>query len=271
MMAAAPPSARPLLSIVIPAMNEGGSIGPVLVDYATDLRAMHIPFEIVVVNDVGQDNTEDVLQALLPSIPELRAFSRRGGKGYGSAVAAGIDFSRGAYVVISSADACNSSADIAQYYHALDAGHDAVFGSRFVDGGSATDYPPVKMFVNRVANFGLQCIFGFQFNDYTDGFKGYRRDLLEQSKPFFSTKFNITIELSLKAMLLTANITQVPTHWQGRLWGASKLSILKVLRFYLATLFFVIGLRLTARDFQNTARSHPVIDEIEPDTRSISS
>jgi dolichol-phosphate mannosyltransferase len=253
-----------LLSVIIPAMNEEQTIRPVLVQYAADLRKGKIPFELVVVNDVGADNTAAVLRQLGGEIPELRAFNRKGGGGYGSAVVLGIEKSHGDYVVISSADECNTSEDVIRYYETLERGNDAVFGSRFIPGGSVTDYPLFKLFVNRASNFLLQIFFGFKFNDYTDGFKGYRRKLLQQCKPFFSTKFNITIELSLKAMLLTDRIEQIPTRWYGRHWGDSKLSILKVLRYYISSLLFVLGLRVVGDEFRRTANGTVEIEEVVP-------
>lgn len=257
--------ARKKLSVVIPAMNEAGVIGDVLTGYVEGLRDAGLPFEIVVVNDVGTDNTGAILSGLVRMYPEIRAFNRRGGTGYGSAVATGIGLCRGDYVVIASADACNNADDIIQYYKTLEEGYDAVFGSRFMPGASVTGYPPVKLVINRLSNALLQVMFGFKFNDYTDAFKGFRLELLNQCKPLFSPRFNITIELSLKAMLLTSNIKQVPTHWYGRTWGTSKLSILKVLRYYLSTLLFVLGLRIVADDFRRSARSKADLQPLLPE------
>lgn len=253
-----------MLSVVIPAMNEAGTIRPVLADYVRDLRASGIPFEIVVVNDVGSDNTGEVLAGLVGEFPEIRAFNRSGKSGYGTAVSTGIDLAKGDFVVISSADACNSSANILDYYRTLDEGHDAVFGSRFIRGGSVTGYPAFKLWINRLSNWMLMLFFGFRFNDYTDGFKGYRRTLLEQFKPLFAHKFNITIELSLKAMLLTDRIRQVPTQWSGRNWGQSKMSILRVLRYYVSSLLFVLGLKVVGDEYRRAARQKAVLEPVRP-------
>lgn len=253
-----------LLSVIIPAMNEAGTIHEVLIQYSEDFRREKIPFEFVVINDVGTDNTGEVLRKLLATVPEMRVYNRTGGKGYGSAVALGIELAKGDFVIISSADACNIGKDLIVYYRTLEEGYEAVFGSRFIRGASVTGYPVFKYYVNRMANTLLQFLFGFQFNDYTDGFKGYRRELLDQCKPFFSTKFNITIELSLKAMLLTNKIKQVPTRWFGRHWGSSKLSIVKVLRYYVSSLLFVFGLRIIVQDFLRTARSRPTVTRVLP-------
>lgn len=257
-------SERKLLSVIIPAMNEAGTIRDVLTQYVEDLRKAQIPFEIVVVNDVGTDNTGEILQGLTDQMSEIRAFNRSGGAGYGSAVAAGIEFSKGDYVIISSADACNIAKDIVTYYETLEEGYDAVFGSRFIKGSSVNGYPSFKLWVNRLSNGLLQVLFGFRFNDYTDGFKGYRKDLLNQFQPLFSTKFNITIELSLKAMLLTSKIKQVPTQWYGRNWGSSKLSILRVLRYYLSSLLFILGLRIVADDFRRSVSNKIKVQPILP-------
>ncbi len=253
-----------MLSVIIPAMNEAGTIRPVLSDYVRALRASGAPFEIVVVNDVAADNTAEVLEGLAGEFPEVHAFNRRGKSGYGTAVSTGIDLAKGEFVVISSADACNSSENILDYYRALEEGNDAVFGSRFMRGGSVTGYPAFKLWINRFSNWMLMLLFGFRFNDYTDGFKGYRRTLLDQFKPLFAHKFNITIELSLKAVLLTDRIKQVPTQWSGRNWGQSKMSILRVLRYYVSSLLFVLGLKVVGDEYRRAARQKAVIDPVHP-------
>jgi dolichol-phosphate mannosyltransferase len=44
-------------------------------------------------------------------------------------------------------------ADAVRYWKLLNEGWDCVFGSRFIKGGGVIDYPPLKLFVNRLANY----------------------------------------------------------------------------------------------------------------------
>ena len=59
-------------------------------------------------------------------------------------------------VVIMMADESDDCRDVVRYWQELNKGYDCVFGSRFIKGGGAIDYPWVKMVINRLANTFLQ-------------------------------------------------------------------------------------------------------------------
>ena len=95
-------------------------------------------------------------------------------------------------------------------------GYDCVFGSRFLPGSSVSKYPGVKLVLNRAANRAMQILFRTRLNDLTNAFKAYRVQVLRECGPFTADHFDITIELSLKALLGGYAIAQIPIHWSGR-------------------------------------------------------
>jgi dolichol-phosphate mannosyltransferase len=102
---------------------------------------------------------------------------------------------------------------------------ECVFGSRFIRGGKTIEYPAFKLVLNRLANTFIRVLFGLQYNDITNAFKLYRKDVIDGLKPFLSQHFNITVELPLKAIVRGYSYAVVPNHWINRKTGVSKLRV----------------------------------------------
>lgn len=214
-----------LLSVIIPARNEEGSVGATIRDVHGKLSAHAIPHEIIVVNDGSTDGTRALLHELCGSIPVLRLLDNTGPHGFGRTVRLGLENMRGDAVVLFMADESDSPDDLVRYWELLRAGHDCVFGSRFIEGGAAQDYPLVKLVLNRLANTFIRLLFGIAFNDTTNAFKAYRREAIELCQPLESADFNLTVELPLKAIVRGCTFAVTPIRWRNRRTGLAKLKI----------------------------------------------
>lgn len=236
------------LSVVIPAFNEERNLPPVLTDLAAELQSAGIPHEIVVVNDNSRDGTATVVQGLMTENPCLRLVNRSAPNGFGRAVRSGLEQITGDVVVVYMADASDHPIDVVRYYRKIDEGYDCVFGSRFVPGGQVIQYPRLKLIANRIVNKLLQWFFLVPYNDLTNAFKAYRTSVVRDCGPYRACHFNITIEMSLNAIIRKYNIAQIPIAWTGRTWGSSNLRLREMGRRYLATLLKVIAERLLIAD-----------------------
>ena len=215
-----------LFSVIIPARDEEESLPSTLADLYSTFTAAGIPHEIVVVDDGSRDRTWDVLRELKGRYPTLAPTQNASGApGFGRAVVWGLDHSRGDAVVIMMADASDSPADAVKYWEMLNLGHDCAFGSRFMRGGQVIDYPRVKLFVNRLANFLVRVGFNIPLNDTTNAFKAYRRTTIDGCRPFLAPHFNLTVEIPLKAIVRGYTWTVVPISWRNRKHGVAKLKI----------------------------------------------
>jgi len=221
------PSAAPLTlySVVIPARDEEASLPSVVGSIYNALSAEGVPHEIVVVDDGSTDRTWAVLQELRLTCPSLRPVQNSGAHGFGRAVVHGLDHSQGDAVVIMMADASDSPSDAVHYWRLLNEGYDCAFGSRFIEGSKVIDYPRIKLFVNRLANFLVRIGFNIALNDTTNAFKAYRRTVIDGCRPFLAPHFNLTVELPLKAIVRGYTWTVVPISWQNRKHGEAKLKI----------------------------------------------
>ncbi|MBK8478300.1 MAG: glycosyltransferase family 2 protein [Opitutaceae bacterium] len=214
-----------LFSVVIPALDEAESIPETVCGIHTTFTRENIPHEIVVVDDGSKDETWTVLQELRTKVPALAPTRNTGSHGFGRAVTWGLDQMQGDACVIMMADASDSPADAVAYWRILNEGYDCAFGSRFIKGGKVIDYPPIKLFVNRVANFCVKLGFRHGLNDTTNAFKAYRRTVIEGCRPLISPHFNLTVELPLKAIVRGFTFKVCPISWQNRKYGVAKLKI----------------------------------------------
>jgi dolichol-phosphate mannosyltransferase len=214
-----------LLSVVIPARDEEGRIGATVEHLYVELRLHGIEHEIVVVDDGSTDSTWKILEGVKCRIPTLRAMQNSGAHGFGRAIIFGLDQARGDAVVIMMADESDDCRDVVRYWEILNQGWDAVFGSRFIRGGGVIDYPPHKLFINRLANLFLRIMFRVPLNDFTNAFKAYRAKVIDGCRPFLSPHFNLTIEIPLKTIVRGYSWTVMPITWRNRRSGISKLKI----------------------------------------------
>jgi dolichol-phosphate mannosyltransferase len=146
------------------------------------------------------------------------------------------------------------------YYYKLQEGYDCVFGSRFIKGGKVIDYPMHKLFINRLANLFIQVLFGLKFNDTTNAFKIYRKEVIEGISPLLSHHFNLTVEMPLKAIVRGYSYTTIPITWRNRTTGVSKLKLKEMGSRYL---FIVLSIwlekHLSRGDYKRKRKKNQVV------------
>ncbi len=235
------------LSIVIPARNEEESIQSTVLGIIERLEHEEFQFEILVVNDHSSDGTERILQDLSQRFSLVRYVNKAPPNGIGLAILKGLENYEGRAAAIVMADGSDNPEDIVEYYRQIESGYDCVFGSRFIKGGHVKGYPPHKLILNRIANWFIRILFGIKYNDVTNAFKCYRREVIDGIKPILSHHFNITVELPLKAIIRGYSCKVVPISWKNRTSGFSKLKIKEMGSRYLFIVLYVFLEKLLSR------------------------
>ena len=216
----------PFFSIVIPAYNEEGCIAATCETIAARFAREGIAdYEICVVNDNSRDRTEAILQELSARLPAVRYVNNSPPNGYGFAVRKGLESFAGECVCVVMGDLSDSPDDLVAYYREMKAGAECVFGSRFIKGSRVIDYPPHKFWINRLANTFIKLLFRLDYNDVTNAFKCYRREVIAGIQPLLSAHFNLTVEMPLKAIVRGFSYKVLPISWTNRTTGESKLKI----------------------------------------------
>jgi len=243
-----------MLSVVIPAHNEGAHIIKTVRGIVDELEQEKIAFEIIVVNDNSTDETEAKVNSLMAEIPELRFLNNDTPNGFGLAVRRGLANFRGDVVAIVMADASDLPVDLVAFYRKLQEGYDCVFGSRFVRGSRVVDYPLPKLMLNRLGNKFIQLLFRIPCNDSTNAFKMYRRSVIAGIQPLLARHFNLTVEMPLKAIVRGYRYAVVPNSWINRTHGQSKFRIKEMgSRYFFIVLYCYLEKMLGRQDMQTSA------------------
>jgi dolichol-phosphate mannosyltransferase len=241
------------LSVVIPAHNEEGSIGRTVTGIVDVLVREGIDYEIVVIDDGSSDQTAALVARVAENDGRVRCVSSPYRNGFGFAVRAGLEQYTGDAVAIMMADGSDSPEDLLSYYRLLTAGYDCVFGSRFITGGGTHGYPPFKRVVNRIVNLGIRLAFGHGYNDTTNAFKAYHRQVIENVQPLISHHFNLTVEIPLKAIVRGHSYAITPISWTNRTTGTSKLYLQEMgSRYLFIVLYVFFEHHLSRGDYRRT-------------------
>ncbi len=140
-----PTGEAPELSILIPAWNEEGNIGPLLRRCHATLAEMGIAnAEILVIDGGSVDGTVAEAEA------EGAIARKQEGRGYGGALRTGFAMARGRYVQTMDSDLSHEPEVIEQLYAARERA-DVVIASRYVKGGAA-DIPLYRAVLSRILN-----------------------------------------------------------------------------------------------------------------------
>jgi dolichol-phosphate mannosyltransferase len=244
------------LSVVIPAHNESGSIETTVRSLVERLDAEAVDFEVIVVDDASTDGTAEVVSGM--RLPRVACRRSDYPGGFGFAVRSGLDVYSGDAVAVVMADGSDSPDDLVRYHRLLEEGYECVFGSRFVPGASVADYPRVKLVLNRLANTFIRMLFRHKYNDTTNAFKAYRREVIDGLRPILSNHFNLTVELPLKAITRGYSYAVIPISWRNRTSGRSKLQLKEMgSRYVFIVLYVFLEHHLSRGDYRraDVARS----------------
>ncbi len=235
-------------SVIIPAHNEEDLIEHTCESIIREFEANGIAdYEILIVNDNSTDGTGKRIRSLEETYPAVRGVTNTPPNGYGFAVRRGLETFRGDAACVVMADLSDSPADIVRYYREIKNGAECVFGSRFNRGSKVHDYPVFKLVLNRLANWFIKVLFNIDYNDTTNAFKCYRREVIEGVQPVLSHHFNLTVELPLKAIVRGYQYKVIPISWTNRVAGVSKLKIKEMGSRYLFIILYVFLEKMLSR------------------------
>jgi len=245
------------LSVVVPAKNEESVIEKTVRYIYAALKAEKIPHEIIVVDDHSMDRTWWILMSLRKELPTLHPIKNELSPGFGLAVQIGLERMRGDVVCVMMADGSDDPDDLVVYYRKLvESGVDCVFGSRFIRGSKVHNYPVIKLVLNRLTNWCIKILFSIRYNDVTNAFKMFRRDVIAGLTPLLSRHFNLTVELPLKAIVRGYSFEVVPISWRQRKMGISKLKLQEMgSRYMFIILYCFLEKWLSRGDYRRPATS----------------
>lgn len=270
----AQPASAPLkLSVVIPAHNEEGCLEGTLRALHSCLESGGIEHEIVVVDDASSDGTREVVAAVQRDVPCVICVRNDPPHGFGFAVRAGLKAFTGDAVAVYMADGSDRPEDLVRFHRLMERKQvDCVFGTRFHRRSRIERYPRLKLVLNRLANVFVRVLFNLPYNDVTNAFKLYRREVIEGLHPLLSHHFNLTVEMPLKAIVRGYSYAVIPNDWLGREHGESKLRIEEMgSRYLFIVLYCFIEKWLSKGDYhrERLVGPPPLIGDFAPEESTV--
>jgi glycosyltransferase involved in cell wall biosynthesis len=210
------PGEEPVVSVVIPCLNEAANIEQ-CVRISRDVMAAHgIAGEVVVADNNSTDGSGELAAAAgARVVHETRP-------GYGSAYLAGFRAARGRYIVMADADLTYDFNEIPRFVEKLEEGAQLVMGDR-MDNIHPGAMPWLHRYVgNPVLTGILNVFFRTGVSDAHCGMRGLRRDILPVLD-LRTTGMEFASEMVIRASKEKLDIREFPIEYHPR-GGESKLS-----------------------------------------------
>jgi glycosyltransferase involved in cell wall biosynthesis len=207
---------RPLVSVVIPCLNESENIQECVTRALRVLADNKLDGEVIVADNASDDGSPEIAKAAGAIVVH------EPNRGYGSAYLAGFAAAQGDYVVMADADLTYDWNDIPRFVEQLEDGAELVMGDR-MDNIHPGAMPWLHRYVgNPILSGILNLFFRTGVRDAHCGMRGFRREILPKLD-LRTTGMEFASEMVIRASKEKLDIRQVPIEYHPR-GGESKLS-----------------------------------------------
>ena len=214
------------ISVVMPAYNEAGMVGPQIERIRDVMDRAGYPYELIVVNDGSLDDTADIVRQ-----HDAILISKRYNRGYGAALKTGIAAAKYDWILIIDADGTYPAESIPELLQALP-DYDMVVAART---GKNVHIPlirrPMKWVLGRLANY----LAGYPIPDLNSGLRVFRKSLAQKFEHLLPSGFSFTSTITMSSLLNDYRVLYLPIDYHKRV-GLSKVRALHVYDFLLVIL-----------------------------------
>jgi glycosyltransferase involved in cell wall biosynthesis len=196
-------STGPLVSVVMPVLNEEEAIGPCIEKIRATFASAGIDGEIVVCDNGSTDASVAIAERMGARVVHQPL------RGYGNAYLKGFASASGRYLVMGDADDTYDFTMIPQFVAALDGGQQFVTGSRYLGGGDAQITALHRYFGNPALTRILNLLFGTRYTDVYCGFRAFSRETYDTIRPV-SPGMEFNLELAINAGLAGLRVHEIP-------------------------------------------------------------
>jgi len=222
------------LTVVVPTLNEEGSLRLVLPRLKAVFAKLGVRGEVLVVDGRSKDATVAVAES-----GGARVLTQTG-RGLGGALREGILAAGSPWVAVVDADGSHPPEILAEMWNKRSAA-DLVIASRYVPGGSAV-MGLLRQILSRSLNVVSRVVLELPVHDASGGFRLYRAELARAAAAAATANdFTIQQELLVGILSRGGKVLEIPFRYEPRLDGASKASALKLAPAYVRMLLKLRG------------------------------
>jgi len=211
--------------IVIPTYNEIENLRDLVV---AALIAAPKNVDLLIVDDNSPDGTGKLADELVSENNRVHVLHRPGKMGLGTAYVNGFKWGldKGYEALVEmDADFSHNPRYLGEMFNRLKT-HDVVIGSRYVPGGGTVNWGIGRKILSRGGSLYSRLILGAPIRDFTGGFNGWKRHVLEDVEigTLRSDGYSFQIELKYRAFKRGYKITEFPIIFEDRKVGKSKMN-----------------------------------------------
>ena len=197
----------PRLSIVIPVFNQAATLGNTVGDLRRILGRLHFWYEIIIVDDASDDETEQVGRKLASRADQVRYIRLEESEGLANALKRGIGMVTGELVFLTAGDGTYRFNDLKGFMRLIEK-YDMVLGYR---DSRAVAASTTAMRLRRLL---LKWLYGFELKEPCCGFQLIRREVLREIS-LYGEGDVIRYELLLRSIRAGFTYREVPVQSKG--------------------------------------------------------
>ncbi|HEV3082819.1 MAG TPA: glycosyltransferase family 2 protein [Gemmataceae bacterium] len=225
------------LSLVLPAWNEGETIGQALREAEAALSSLADDYEIIIVDDGSSDGTAAIAAGVAADNPRIRLVKHEHNRGYGAALRSGFQAATLDLVAFTDAD-CQFDLSELRSMLPLTRQHDVICGYRLHRHEGVR-----RRFFSWGYNRLVKMLLGSPVRDIDCALKIFQRRQLLALLPAYDNFF-VNTEMIARARCHGLSLIEVGVHHRPRAAGHSKVSLLDIPRTLRALLPFWWSLRI---------------------------
>jgi len=210
------------ISVVIPVLNEEGSVGELVQRLVAVLESMGTTWEVLFIDDGSRDRTVEILREANSREPRVKLVRFRRNFGQTAALAAGFDFAVGEIVVTMDGDLQNDPADIPRLVAKIGEGYDLVNGWRV----KRQDTFLTRRLPSMIANSLISFITGVKLHDYGCTLKAFRHEVAKS----VSLYGELHRFIPAIASGMGVEVAEIPVNHHPRTTGTSKYGLFRTVK-----------------------------------------
>lgn len=230
---------RPKISVVVPLLDEEGTLEELHEKLTRVLGSIGDPYEILFVDDGSRDRSSKIIAALAERDPAVGYVCFRRNFGKSAALDAGFRRARGEIVVTMDADLQDDPEEIPRLLAALDERElDLVSGWK-----QKRHDPPSKTLPSRLFNFTVRTLTGLKLNDFNCGLKAYRAEAIDGLDLYGELHRYVPVLVAWRGFA----VGEIAVNHHPRKWGHSKYGIERMAKGFFDLLTVILLTRYRRR------------------------
>lgn len=192
------------LSIVMPCLNEQGTIGSCIDSALNFIAYNNINAEIIIADNGSTDGSREIAASKGVRIVDVEE------RGYGSALMGGIDEAMGIYVIMGDTDGSHDLSMLMPFLEKLREGYELVVGNRFKGGIEKNAMSFMNRYIGNPVLSGVgRIFFHSKVKDFHCGLRGFTKKAYEELN-LRTVGMEFASEMIVKATLRNLKTIEIP-------------------------------------------------------------